>query len=219
MPPRTLAQRLSAHNRDRKWRLFLQEITPTESMRILDVGYSAKEFSQVDNYIEKHYPFPWRLTALGIDPVQEFSDRYQGVHTVSYDGGIFPFTDKQFDVVWSNAVLEHVGGTDKQLLFLKEIARVGRRAFITTPNRYFPIELHTRTPLLHYFPKPVLDAYLTAVGKSWATADYMHLLSERELRVLLSAAGITRYRLFRNRLFGLAVDFAVVTAFDSAAMR
>ncbi len=62
--------------------------------------------------------------------------------------------------MWSNAVLEHVGTRDDQLLFLREVRRVGRRVFLTTPNRHFPVEVHTRTPLLHWLPKPVFERYL-----------------------------------------------------------
>ncbi len=179
-------------------------------MRVLDVGFSAREFSPVDNYIEKHYPYPWRLTALGIDPPAEFAERFPAIHTVSYEGTRFPFNDKEFDVCWSNAVLEHVGGPERQLIFLKEIARVSRRAFITTPNRFFPIEVHTRTPFLHYFPKSVFDKYLAFTGRRWAAGSYMHLLSEGEFKRLLDAAGLSPYRLFRNRLFGFTADFAAV---------
>ena len=47
--------------------------------------------------------------------------------------------DGTFDVVFSNAVIEHVGGEEEQLRFVAEALRVGRRAFITTPNRLFPV--------------------------------------------------------------------------------
>jgi len=214
----TLAHRLSSFNRRRKWQLFLDELGPTESTSVLDVGYCEKEFSPVDNFIEKHYPHPRRLTALGVAAGGDFARRYPEVRVIHYDGVRFPFADKEFDICWSNAVLEHVGGAERQRQFLSEVVRVSRRAFITTPNRYFPIELHTRTPLLHFLlPKRTFDAYLARVGQGWAAGDYMTLLSERALRGLLSDAGVRKYRLFRNRLCGFTADFAVVIDCDTAA--
>ena len=49
-------------------------------------------------------------------------------------------------------MIEHVGGRDRQRQLVSEAIRVGRRVFITTPNRRFPIEVHTRLPLVHWLP-------------------------------------------------------------------
>ncbi len=183
-------------------------------MLVLDVGFSDREYSGNDNYIEKHYSYPEKLTALGIDEPSEFLSRYPLVRAVRYDGRRFPFADKEFDLCWSNAVMEHVGDAEAQVDFLKEIKRVSSRAFITTPNRYFPVEVHTLTPLLHYLPKAIFDRYLTLIGKSWGTGDYMHPLSRSDLKNRLSQAGIDRYRLVSNKFAGLTLDFVVLADFD-----
>ena len=206
----TLANKISAYNRNRKWNIFLNELTPTQELRILDVGFSEEEYSSVDNFIEKHYPYPDMLTALGVDIPDKFITRYPKVAAVHYDGGLFPFEDKSFDLVWSNAVIEHVGDRSKQLVFLNEIKRVAKRAYITTPNKFFPIETHTRTPLLHYLPKRIFDKYLSLVGKRWAAGDYMHLLSHTELKTLLFDADIMEYKIIKNSFFGFTLDFVII---------
>jgi hypothetical protein len=154
------------------------------------------------------------ITALGVDDPVHFTHRYPEIKAVKYDGERFPFPDGAFDVAWSNAVLEHVGTADaraeRQTLFLSEVQRVARRAFITTPNRWFPLEIHTRTPLLHWLPKPMFDAYLRRRGQAWAAGDYMTLLSEQDLRARLAAAGIERYELVKNRFGPLTADFVVI---------
>ncbi|MDR1740563.1 MAG: class I SAM-dependent methyltransferase, partial [Synergistaceae bacterium] len=51
-----------------------------------------------------------------------------------------PFKDGEFDLVFSSAVIEHVGSFERQTRFISEAARVsGRYVFITTPNRWFPV--------------------------------------------------------------------------------
>lgn len=206
----SIANKISHYNRKRKWTAFTSIIRPSPDLTVLDVGYSNQENSEADNFIEKHYPYPQMLTALGTEAPSEFRLRYPEVKCVHYDGATFPFKDKSFDVCWSNAVIEHVGNRNEQLRFLKEIKRVARRAFITTPNRFFPIEVHTRTPFLHLLPKPFFDRYLKIVGKGWATGGYMNLLSLRELRRLLNEANITDFAVIKNRLMGFAVDFVVI---------
>ena len=209
----SIARKVSSFNRRRKWKLFLELMNPAPGMRVLDVGYSDYEPSASDNFIEKHYPYPANLAALTIEHAVNFKSRYPGSECVQYDGRRFPFGDSSFDVCWSNAVIEHVGARNDQLMFLKEIKRVARRAMITTPNRYFPIEVHTRTPFLHLLPKPMFDAYLKRVGKQWATGSYMNLLSLGEISALLKEAGIAGPRIIKNRLMGFTLDFVIV--FDS----
>ena len=206
-PP--IADRISKYNRERKWNFFKSKFSFTGQTSILDVGFNNVEYSDIDNYLEKVYPYPEKITALGITDPTPFQERYPKVKAICYDGDYFPFEAGSFDIVWSNAVMEHVGDWNKQLLFLKEIKRVGRTAFITTPNRFFPIEIHTRTILLHFLPQRIFYSYLRMVGKKWATENYMNLLSKQEIIKLLREAGITQYKIVENKLFLFTLDFVI----------
>jgi hypothetical protein len=205
-----IAYTISAFNRQRKFDLFTQLINPSQDTSILDVGFSDEEYSASDNFLEKHYPYPQKITALGIDRSVKFAKRYPQVKAVQYNGLTFPFTDKEFQVGWSNAVLEHVGGYEKQLHFLRELKRTCQRVFLTTPNWYYPIEIHTRLPLLHFLPKSLFDKILRKIKLGWATGDYMNLLTYKKIKRLLSDAGIDNYKIVRNRLFFFTLDFVVV---------
>lgn len=204
-----IANRISKFNRERKWKIFAKQFPFNNKTKVLDVGFNNIEYSEIDNYLEKVYPYPEKITALGIEATEIFKTKYPKVNAVIYDGNYFPFQDQAFDIVWSNAVLEHVGNRDKQILFLKEIKRVGKRAFITTPNKYFPVEIHTRTVLLHFLPQKIFYKYLRFIGKKWATGSYMNLLSNNTILALLKEAGIKEYRIKRNRLFFFSLDFVI----------
>lgn len=206
-----IAQTISAYNRKRKWKLFKDIIGINPNQTILDVGFTEREYSPYDNFIEKNYPYPEKITALGVDNPYSFKKRYPLVKVVIYNGNTFPFKDLSFDIIWSNAVIEHVGSKEAQLNFLKEVKRVGKKSFITTPNRNFPIELHTKIPLLHlFFNKQTYDSFLILIGKDWASGNYMNLLSKRNLIDLLFKAGIHQYKIISNRFFGLTMDFVII---------
>ena len=65
-------------------------------------------------------------------------------------------------------MIEHVGGEEEQRRFVAESLRVGRRIFITTPNRWFPVEVHTRLPLVHWLPDAAAHRAYDLARKPWA---------------------------------------------------
>lgn len=206
-----IAYAISGRSRAAKYRQFLDLVAPEIHETILDVGVNDEEYSAGDNYLEKHYPHPESITAVSQHSLNHFSERYSSVHAVVADGRTLPFADGQFSVVYSNAVIEHVGDRDAQLGFLRELVRAGRRGYLTTPNRHFPVELHTRVPLLHLFlSKSCFDRFLRFIGKEWATGEYMHLLSKSELESLLTEAAVPDFRIIHNRFLGLTLTFTVV---------
>lgn len=161
-----ISEKIFEKNRKKKLNLFCKELMPTTKTQILDFGFNAIEYSKVDNYLEKHYIYPNNITAIIIEESQKFSKKYPQVKALKYDGIIIPFVNRQFDVVWSNAVLEHVGDYVKQLAFIKELNRVGKTIFMTTPNKYFSIEIHTRIPLLHLLSRSIFNKLLILFKKN-----------------------------------------------------
>ncbi len=205
-PIERLAYGISGRNRARKYRQFLALIAPQEKESILDAGINVSEYSETDNYLERHYPHPENITALGIGDVSPVKRRYPNITAVSGNGETLPFDDDAFDIAYSNAVIEHVGSHEDQKRFVSELVRVAKRGYLTTPNRAFPVEVHTRVPLLHLIlPKQAFDAFLRLIGKSWATGRYMNPLSERDLRTLFIEAGIPDITIFRNRFLGFTM--------------
>lgn len=161
----SIANKISGYNRKRKYEYFKNNFIITPETKILDVGFANQEYSPVDNYLEKSYPFLDKITALGVDGKDMFEKKYPEVYAVIYGGDIFPFKDKYFDIGWSNAVIEHVGKREKKVQFLKEMLRTCNIVYFTTPNIYFPVELHIRILLLHWLPKPMFDGILNSIGK------------------------------------------------------
>ncbi len=182
-----LADAISLRSRRRKLRLFLDELQPTAETSVLDVGADELAFGEGDgcatlNFFEELYPWPERITALGLHDGNGFRERYPAVRYVQGDACALPFADGEFDVVFSNAVIEHVGDRERQRMLVLEALRVGRRVFLTTPNRRFPIEVHTRLPLVHWLPDALANHAYDLAGKGFAKE--FHLLTRRTLASL-----------------------------------
>ena len=182
-----LADAVSLRSRKRKLRLFLDELQPTPETTVLDVGADELGFGEGGgcrtlNFFEELYPWPERITALGLQDGSVFRARYPNVRYVQGDALALPFEDAAFDVVFSNAVIEHVGGRERQRRFVSEALRVGRSVFLTTPNRLFPVEVHTGLPLVHWLPEPTAARVYARLGRD--AGHDLHLLSRRSFASL-----------------------------------
>lgn len=152
---RRVASRVSMRSRERKLRRFLDLMAPGPETTVVDVGVTDAPFGagSTDNFFEALYPWPERITAVGHTELDRFAAAFPDVTAVRADGRSLPFADLEFDLGFSNAVVEHVaGGRDGQRAFVHELCRVAARVFVTTPNRWFPLEVHTLLPLVHWLP-------------------------------------------------------------------
>jgi SAM-dependent methyltransferase len=174
------ARLVSARARSNVFQLFMRQIVPRQDTTILDVGSSDEEGPET-NMLEQLYPWPGQITAAGLGQGLQFSKRYASRYVQIEAGKPLPFPDKTFDVVWSNAVLEHVGGPNERGAFISEVRRVARHAFIIVPNRWFPIEHHTAIPLLHWCA-PLFRRLLRGTSMDfWTHPHNMDFLSRHSL--------------------------------------
>jgi|SRR5579884_396795 len=160
---RRVASRVSLRSRERKLELLFELLAPGPETSVLDVGVTDAPFGggSSDNFFEALYPWPERITAVGNTELGRFEAAFPGVRAVRADGRDLPFPDGAFDIGFSNAVVEHVaGGREGQRRFIHELCRVAGRVFVTTPNRWFPLEVHTLLPFVHWLPAPARERLL-----------------------------------------------------------
>jgi SAM-dependent methyltransferase len=188
---RGVITRFNIAGRRKFYRAFMDAMTPTAETTILDVGVTPDQTAADSNFFEKWYPHTSRITATSIEDASALETLHPGLTFVQTPGDSLPFADGHFDIAFSTAVIEHVGDRDSQRHFLAELLRVSKRFFITTPNRWFPVELHTYVPFLHWLPQEQHQRALRRLGKeSWATTENLNLLDERELRALFPAGTV-----------------------------
>ena len=175
---RRIASRVSLRSRTSKLELFLETFRPGPETTVVDVGVTDAGFGETtDNFFEAMYPWPERITAVGVTALERFAAAFPEVTTVQADGRSLPFRDGEFDIAFSNAVVEHVGDRTAQRAFVHELCRVARQVFVTTPNRWFPVEVHTLLPFVHWLPHSTSRRLVPGLRE-------IELLSSNELRGL-----------------------------------
>jgi hypothetical protein len=170
------------------YKRFVETAKPSPSDRVLDVGVTPDDSLQESNYFEKHYPYVTQITATSIEDAVILEDRFPGVTFVRTQGVLLPFPDKQFDIAFCSAVIEHVGDEGPQRTLVSELLRVSRAIYILTPNRWYPIDFHTMLPILHWLPRQQHQRLLRWLGRDfWSKTENLNLLSLRRLRSLFPA--------------------------------
>jgi hypothetical protein len=175
---------LSARARARRWDMLLQRFPDLASMRVLDLGGIREMWGSC----------PVRPAALTLLNRCEQAAPEAWIEIVEGDACDPPASlrGERFDLVFSNSVLEHVGGPWRRKAFADVVHRHADRHWIQTPNRWFPIEPHFLFPGFQYLP---LEARV-AIAMRWplghnktakprvalGNALYSDLLSARELR-------------------------------------
>jgi hypothetical protein len=194
-----LVHGISTYFRRRRMSRFMAEMRITADTRVLDIGGTPDCWDLLS--------VRPRLTLLNTPRAKD--DLAGAAEWVAGDGRALPFRSRAFDVVFSNSVIEHVGDEESQRRFAGEVARVGRAYWVQTPNRWFPVEQHLLTPLVHWLPHSwqrifvprfnvwQLVARPTEDRKRFYIEHYLrdvHLLGAGELRALFSGARVIRER-------------------------
>ncbi len=201
----TLFSKLSNISRSRKLQLFKAIMEPTPQMRVLDVGAEINPNGNRGLQLIDCYPWKSNLYAANTsaEHVSSMKRHYPEINAVLADACNLPWPDKFFDIAYSNAVIEHVGGFMKQRRMANEIMRVAKRWFVATPNRRYPFEFHMRLPLVTWLPG---NAYLWVgriISYSHVRKKYMfgitkmqgiRLMTAKELKQCFPSSKIIKQR-------------------------
>lgn len=201
----SLFGRLSEKSRIKKLELFYSLMKPGEETSVLDVGAEIDPLGDGNMQLIDSYEWNANITAVNIsqEHVSAIIKHYPQVRAVVANACTLPWPDKSFDVAYSNAVIEHVGDSERQRQMAIEIMRVAKRWFVTTPNRWYPYEFHLRLPFVTWLPG---RGYVWAgriVGYNHVRGKYMkglkhddlYLLSARQMQSLFPQSRIIKQRI------------------------
>lgn len=178
--------------------------------KILDIGTSPVD-NEYQNYLIHKYPYKKKITCISNVKLNKIKQRYPEIKTLQCDGREIPLKNNSFDIVISNATIEHVGNKRNQTKFIKEAVRLSKKlVFISTPNRYFPIDFHTLIPLIHWFPKKIHRFILKKIGLDFFSKESnLNLLSDNELRNICENLKIKNYTINKIRILGFCTNLVL----------
>lgn len=209
-PLRRQASKIGFRARKAMYEMFVEQLRPTEADRVVDIGVTPDEEMIDSNFFEQLYPWRERITATSVEDASNIEQRFPGVTFVQTEPGRLPFEDAAFELAFCSAVVEHVG-PENQKSFVAEVTRVAGGCFVTVPNRWYPIEVHTFLPFLHWLPRSTHRRLLRLLRRPfWADPANLHLLSAREFVALFPPEA--NVRILRKRTFGFTSNLVAVVA-------
>jgi len=157
---------LAMRVRRKVFRQFWRAMKPTREMNVAEFSVSEHRDHPAHFFFETLYPWKDRLTAIGREAENAgwMPDQFPGLTFLEADLREIPLPDHYFDIGICNAVVEHAGTYDEQVALVREVCRVSRKVMFTTPNKDFPVEVHTFVPLAHWLPDPQFRAILRRLG-------------------------------------------------------
>jgi hypothetical protein len=199
--------------RQERVQLFMKLMQPREGVSILDLGGEWGEFlGKIEAGLKATF------LIADINEAYRTTVQSQGFDFVLLEEDKpLPFADKEFDIIISNSVIEHVTlpkeicmeklptaewvsrSLHRQQQFAEEIRRVGKGYFVQTPNKSFPVETHTWLPLVNFLNHNQTVSLVRFTDRVWIKqCGYVdwNLLGRREMQAMFPDAQLVVERFF-----------------------
>lgn len=139
--PDSLAERYRA----KRWQQLHEQFPQIEEMTVIDLGGTVSSWRRAP--IRPKQVIVLSFEPEGADGIDWIDSHYADACNLSGD-----LQDLRADLVYSNAVIEHVGGAERRQRFADSVHLLGNHHWVQTPYRYFPIEPHWLFPGFQFLP-------------------------------------------------------------------
>jgi hypothetical protein len=186
---------------------FKRRFPSLADMRVLDLGGTAVSWRVLGMQ-------PRSVTLVNLDQAEDGYESWMDFVRADACSGDFG----KYDLVFSNSLMEHVGGHARRQQFARVVQESAPSWWIQTPYRYFPVEPHWIFPGFQFLP---FRARL-AICRHWNTlhesarkdmAEAAELVASIEL---ISASEMAMYfptsEIWYERIMGLPKSLVAVKA-------
>jgi Methyltransferase domain len=172
---------LGERSRFRRWEWFQATFPGIESMSVIDLG------GRVDAWLRAPVR-PASVHVVNLEPSPEEIPAW--IRTDQADACSLPsrISDSSYDLVFSNSVIEHLGGHAQRMRFADAVHKLASRHWVQTPYRYFPIEPHWLFPGFQFLPLAVR----AEVSQRWPLAHTRSQSKGEGIRAAVSVELLSR---------------------------
>ncbi len=199
--------------RDEIFKVIFNNLNIKSIKSILDVGATEDNKYKSSNYLTKKFNFITNIYGLSDQKVTNQFYKKIVRKSITKSFNLSEVKKLKSDLVLSNAVLEHVGSYSNQRKMVDNIIKLSKKYFvIQTPNRYHPIEFHTKLLLIHWLPKKIFRNILKILGMThFSSEKNLNLVSKTDIHKMLKKhKKIIKYKIFKINFFGFTSNFVII---------
>lgn len=203
---------IGARMRQRRWELLQRSFGDLRDLWVLDLGGTVETWRRAPVR-------PGHVTVLNLyEPGKSDSSHLRAVRgdaCRAREALAAAGAPTAYDLVFSNSLLEHVGGHAARVALAEEIHALAARHWVQTPYRYFPVEPHWLFPLLQFAPV----AARARIAARWPLAhsrphSAAAAMAEVQWTELVGIAEMSSYfpesRIHREKLAGLTKSLVAI---------
>jgi transcription termination factor NusB len=208
----SIFKKIAKDARNQFFNIFKENTKYSKAKSIIDIG-TTPSTDDVQNIILSKIKNNKNVTCLSNLNCKNIIKKYPNIKRIIIgDARNNNLRSNIFDIVHSNATIEHVGSNQNQLLFIRECVRISKEyVFIQTPNRFYPIDFHTILPFIHWLPKNIHRKILKIMGLNFYSLEKnLNLLSECDLKNLCKKLNIKKYQIIRHKLFFMTSNLILI---------
>ena len=205
-------QKIILNARNDFFNLFIFNNNYSKYKSVIDIG-STPSIDKEQNTFLENIKDNQNVTCLSNQDCRILQKKYKNIKNIVIgDARNTMLKENSFEIVHSNATIEHVGSFENQISFVKEMLRISKESvFIQTPNRFYPIDFHTILPFIHWLPKKIHRKILKFLKKDfYAKEENLNLLTAKELNKICKLLNIKKYKILKYKLFFLTSNLILV---------
>ena len=178
---------------------------------VLDIGTTIDRKNESSNFIVKNLENIDYFKSISDQEISSVFFKNKLKKSITDDFSPDEIEEFSSDLVISSATIEHVGNYLQQKKMISNIINLSKKLFIiTTPNRFYPIDFHTKIPFIHWLPKSIHRKILRILRMSfYADEKNLNLLGKSEIENLLNFKNIT-YEILNIKLLFFKSNFIII---------
>jgi ubiquinone/menaquinone biosynthesis C-methylase UbiE len=196
-------KKITLNARNEFFKYFIHHTDYSNDKSVIDIGTTPSLDKEQNNLLQKTKNNP-NITCFSNQDCKILYKKFKNIKNILIgDGKNTLLDDNSFDIVHSNATIEHIGSFDDQISFTEEMLRISKNSiFIQTPNRFYPIDFHTIIPFIHWLPKKIHRKLLKFLNLHfYSKEENLNLLSKKDLKKICKILNIRKYKILEHKLF------------------
>ena len=205
--------RIVENRREKFFNFMKSKINFRELNSYLDIGTTQDESHKSSNYLNKKFDFIKLHKSISDQKIldKRFSSVLQKSITSSFS--MEEISLFKSDFVIANATIEHVGSLENQLKMLQNMISLTKKVMvIQTIYRFFPIDTHTKLPLIHLLPKEMHRKIIKFLGYDYySLEENLNMLGMKDMENILNNYNhFINFKIYKIRTFGLVSNILAI---------